>query len=207
MASRALGQDLSVGLKLGHYRIVEKIGAGGMGEVYRARDEHLTRDVAIKVLPPGTLSDESARIRLGVARETLVGVEAGTEAVVRAVGHGLDFREPGLPILEKRSFVRCQTLQRTAGTRRATPHARVYRGGSGLTQSADTCGQGYSHDSAANRARNSPECHAITLVDPEIPILYTGCTGLGLGRRLITDSLAQLQPLRHRVVAELNCRI
>jgi len=61
MASRALGQDLRVGLELGHYRIVEKIGAGGMGEVYRARDEHLTRDVAIKVLPPGMLTDESAR--------------------------------------------------------------------------------------------------------------------------------------------------
>jgi len=61
MASRALGQDLRVGLELGHYRIVEKIGAGGMGEVYRASDEHLARDVAIKVLPPGTLTDESAR--------------------------------------------------------------------------------------------------------------------------------------------------
>jgi len=61
MASRVLGQDLRVGLELGHCRIVEKIGAGGMGEVYRARDEHLARDVAIKVLPPGTLIDESAR--------------------------------------------------------------------------------------------------------------------------------------------------
>ena len=50
-----------VGETLGHYRIVEKIGAGGMGEVYCARDEHLARDVAIKVLPPGTLIDESAR--------------------------------------------------------------------------------------------------------------------------------------------------
>ncbi len=61
MASRALSEDLRVGLQLGHYRVIEKIGAGGMGEVYRARDEHLARDVAIKVLAPGTLTDESAR--------------------------------------------------------------------------------------------------------------------------------------------------
>src|ERR1019366_4346461 len=61
MDSRALGENLLVGTGLGHYRIVEKIGAGGMGEVYRAHDEHLARDVAIKVLPPGTLIDESAR--------------------------------------------------------------------------------------------------------------------------------------------------
>jgi serine/threonine-protein kinase len=61
MASRASGQDLLVGTELGHYCIVEKIGAGGMGEVFRARDEHLARDVAIKILPPGTLPDESAR--------------------------------------------------------------------------------------------------------------------------------------------------
>jgi eukaryotic-like serine/threonine-protein kinase len=54
-------QDKAVGQTLGHYCIVEKIGAGGMGEVYRARDNHLARDVAIKVLPPGSLSNESAR--------------------------------------------------------------------------------------------------------------------------------------------------
>jgi eukaryotic-like serine/threonine-protein kinase len=61
MGVRALGQDSLVGIELGHYRIVEKIGAGGMGDVYRAHDEHLARDVAIKVLPPGTLTDASSR--------------------------------------------------------------------------------------------------------------------------------------------------
>jgi len=52
-----------IGRTLGHYRVVEKIGAGGMGEVYRARDERLERDVAVKVLPAGTLADEAARKR------------------------------------------------------------------------------------------------------------------------------------------------
>jgi eukaryotic-like serine/threonine-protein kinase len=50
-----------IGQTLGHYQIVAKIGAGGMGEVYRAHDKQLDRDVALKVLPAGTLADEAAR--------------------------------------------------------------------------------------------------------------------------------------------------
>jgi len=51
----------SIGQILGHYRIVKQIGAGGMRVVYRAHNERLDRDVALKMLPAGTLADEATR--------------------------------------------------------------------------------------------------------------------------------------------------
>jgi serine/threonine protein kinase/Tol biopolymer transport system component len=57
-----MSSSLSLGTKLGRYEIRSKIGAGGMGEVYCARDEKINRDVAIKVLPV-TLSQDADRLR------------------------------------------------------------------------------------------------------------------------------------------------
>ncbi len=51
------------GRVLGHYEIIAFLGAGGMGEVYRARDSRIGRDVAIKVLPPG-IAAHPERLRL-----------------------------------------------------------------------------------------------------------------------------------------------
>ncbi|HTY40338.1 MAG TPA: serine/threonine protein kinase, partial [Thermoanaerobaculia bacterium] len=50
---------LGAGTNLGPYEIVASLGAGGMGEVYRARDTRLNREVAIKVLPAELASDAS----------------------------------------------------------------------------------------------------------------------------------------------------
>ena len=49
--------SLATGTKLGPYEILAPLGAGGMGEVYRARDTKLNRDVALKILPDAFASD------------------------------------------------------------------------------------------------------------------------------------------------------
>jgi eukaryotic-like serine/threonine-protein kinase len=55
--------SLSTGMRLGPYEVVAPLGAGGMGEVYRARDTRLGRDVAIKVLPADVATDADRRSR------------------------------------------------------------------------------------------------------------------------------------------------
>ena len=55
--------SLTTGTRLGAYEIIASVGSGGMGEVYRARDTRLNRDVAVKVLPPGFADDPDRRAR------------------------------------------------------------------------------------------------------------------------------------------------
>lgn len=79
--------------QLSHYRLIERIGAGGMGIVYRAHDEQLDRDVAIKVLPRGSLTDEVARKRFRKEALALARLNHPNVATVHEFGtdDGVDF--------------------------------------------------------------------------------------------------------------------
>src|ERR1700689_5883548 len=62
---------LSVGDKVGHYEVLSLLGKGGMGEVYRARDTKLKRDVALKVLPEAFARDPDRMARFQREAEVL----------------------------------------------------------------------------------------------------------------------------------------
>ena len=67
--------SLSPGTRLGPYEIESPIGAGGMGEVYKARDTRLDRSVAIKVLPPEFTTDTDRRARFEREARTIGGLD------------------------------------------------------------------------------------------------------------------------------------
>jgi len=84
---------LTCGTKLGPYEIVSPLGAGGMGEVYRARDTRLDRDVAVKVLPTSLSSDLSLRQRLEREAKAVSKLSHPHICTLHDIGHqdGVDF--------------------------------------------------------------------------------------------------------------------
>ena len=82
----AAGGQFATGHRLGHYEIVEAIGAGGMGEVYRARDTRLHRDVALKILPAALVADPSRRERFIHEARAASAVEHPHIAVIHEIG-------------------------------------------------------------------------------------------------------------------------
>lgn len=94
------------GQSIAHYRVIERLGGGAMGVVYRAHDAQLDRDIALKVLRPGLLADEAARKRfrneaLALAKlnhpciETIhdFGSEAGVDFLVMELVPGISLRQ------------------------------------------------------------------------------------------------------------------
>ena len=84
---------LSSGTKLGPYEIQSPLGAGGMGEVYRARDKRLDREVAIKVLPAGLSSDIALKQRLEREAKAVSKLSHPHICTLYDIGHqdGVDF--------------------------------------------------------------------------------------------------------------------
>jgi serine/threonine protein kinase len=97
-------QVLQRGAKLGPYEILGPLGAGGMGVVYRARDERLERDVAIKVLPPETFHDQATQKRFRKEALALAKINHPNIAIVYDVGDS-----DGLPFIAM-EFLDGQTL-------------------------------------------------------------------------------------------------
>jgi serine/threonine protein kinase len=82
-----------VGQTLLHYKIIEKIGEGGMGAVYRAQDTHLDRPVAIKVLPPDKVTDPERKQRFVQEAKAASALRHPNIVVIHdiATNRGLDF--------------------------------------------------------------------------------------------------------------------
>src|SRR5262245_48260045 len=85
--------QLHAGMKLAHYEILAPIGAGGMGEVYRARDDRLGRDVAVKVLPESLANTAKALSRFEREAKALAALSHPNLVVIFDVGreHGISF--------------------------------------------------------------------------------------------------------------------
>src|SRR5688572_18535343 len=90
-SSRSL--TLTAGTRLGPYEIVDSLGTGGMGEVYKARDTRLERTVAIKVLPPHFAADQQRRARFEIEARAISRLNHPHICMLHDIGHegGIDF--------------------------------------------------------------------------------------------------------------------
>ncbi|HET7219411.1 MAG TPA: serine/threonine-protein kinase, partial [Vicinamibacterales bacterium] len=81
------------GRTLGAYRLDARIGAGGMGEVYRARDTRLGRDVAVKILPPSWTADAQRRVRFEREARAIAALNHPNICTIHDIGRdsGVDF--------------------------------------------------------------------------------------------------------------------
>src|SRR5688572_11679969 len=82
--------SLAPGTRVGHYEILQRLGAGAMGEVYRARDSKLRRDVALKMLPDAFAADPDRLARF--RREAMTLASLNHEHIAHV--HGIDESAP-----------------------------------------------------------------------------------------------------------------
>jgi eukaryotic-like serine/threonine-protein kinase len=95
---------LTLGSRLGPYEIVAPLGAGGMGEVYRARDPRLKRDIAIKVLPADVTSSPDRLARLEREATTVAGLNHPNIVVLHSIEEAGGIRFLTMELVEGRSL-------------------------------------------------------------------------------------------------------
>src|ERR1700747_381699 len=91
---------LSVGAKLGPYEVLSLLGQGGMGEVYRARDTTLKRDVALKVLPATFLRDHERMARFQSEAEVIASLDHPKRGQIPGIVDSEDSRGLVLALIE-----------------------------------------------------------------------------------------------------------
>src|SRR5262249_849200 len=101
--------SLTSGTNFGPYQFLAPIGAGGMGEVYRARDTKLKRDIALKVLPEAFASDAGRMARFQREAEVLASLNAPAIAHIYVV----EERALAMELKAKRCRVLCRSTQRS----------------------------------------------------------------------------------------------
>ena len=108
---------LTAGTRLGSYEVLSPIGAGGMGEVYRARDTKLNRDVALKILPELFTSDPDRLARFQREAQVLASLNHPN------IGHIYGFEDSGATHALVMELVGC-VPRRPADARRDSPARR-----------------------------------------------------------------------------------
>ncbi len=126
-----------VGKTLGHYEILEPLGKGGMGEVYRARDTKLKRDVAIKVLPEELSADPDRLARLEREAHLLAALNHPNIATIHALEEDQEARFLVLELvkgdsLEERLSLRAMPVEKALDVGRQIAEALEAAHGEGI---------------------------------------------------------------------------
>ncbi len=132
--------SLAAGTPLGPYRILEKIGEGGMGEVYKATDTRLGRTVALKVLPAGAAADPDLRRRFEQEARAVSALNHPHICVLHDIGsqEGTDFLV--MEYLAGRDAGGAPAAGRCRSTRRSTSGRRSRTPSRGRTATASCTG-------------------------------------------------------------------